>query len=55
LGRVQVALFGGLINLVAPPRGGWNVTHSRSEGSENWVEPLDDLGLAPNHHAIIMQ
>jgi hypothetical protein len=54
LGRVQVALFGGLINLVVP-RGGRNVTHSRSEGSENWVEPLDDLGLAPNHHAIIIQ
>src|ERR1700736_1843092 len=48
---VQVALFGGPINLVAP-RGARNVAYSRSEGSENWVEPLDDLRLAPNHHAI---
>src|SRR5258708_39694469 len=48
---VQVALFGGTPDLV-PADGARNIAYSRSEGGENWIEPLDDLGLTPNHHAV---
>src|SRR6266478_870233 len=48
---VQVALFGRTVDLV-PAGGARNIAYSRSEGSENWIELLDDLGLAPNHHAV---
>jgi hypothetical protein len=53
---VQVALFGRTIDLVPadvlPAGGARNIAYSRSEGSKNWIEPLDDLDLAPNHHAV---
>jgi hypothetical protein len=48
---VQVALFGRTVDLF-PAGGARSSAYSRSEGSENWIEPLDDLGLASNHHAV---
>jgi hypothetical protein len=47
---VQETLFGRTVDLV-PPDGARNIAYSRSEGGENWIEPLDDLVSPP----IIMQ
>ena len=53
---MQVALFGRTIDRLKadllPAGGARSRAYPRSEGSENWIEPLDDLGLAPNHHAV---
>jgi hypothetical protein len=48
---VQVALLGRTVDLL-PAGGARNIANSRSEGSEDRIEPLDDLGLATNHHAV---
>src|SRR5205814_5714251 len=48
---VQVALLGRTVDLL-PAGGARNIANSRSEGAEDRIEPLDDLGLATNHHAV---
>src|SRR5579864_1347942 len=48
---VQIALFGGAVDLF-PPTGARSSGDSRGKRSENRIKPLDDLGLASNHHAV---
>src|SRR5882762_9361664 len=48
---VQVALLGRTVDLL-PANGARNIADSRSEGDEDRIEPLDDLRLAANHHAV---
>src|SRR2546430_5050918 len=48
---VQIALLGGAIDLL-PANSPRNIAHSGSERGKDWIEPLDDLGLAANHHAV---
>src|SRR5208283_2796880 len=48
---VQVALLSRTFGLV-PTYRSRNVAHPGSERGENWIEPLDDLVLSANHHAV---
>src|SRR4029077_14436787 len=48
---VQVALFGRTVDFV-PAWGAGYIAYPRGERSKNWIEPLDGLDLAPNHHAV---
>ena len=48
---VQIALLGGAIDLL-PANSARNIAHSGCERGKDWIEPLDDLGLAANHHAV---
>ena len=48
---VKVALLSGALDLV-PAGGARNVAHSGGERGEDWVETLDHLALATDHHAV---
>src|SRR5215470_3877250 len=49
---MQIALLGGAAGLLASRRARYLVAHARSQPGEDWIEVLDYIVLAANHHAV---
>src|ERR1700738_1971184 len=48
---VQVTLFGGALKLLASRRARY-ITRARRQRREGWIEVLDHVPFATNHHAV---
>jgi hypothetical protein len=48
---VQIPLFGGAVQFLTARRARY-VAHTRSQRREDWIEVLDYVSFATNHHAV---